>query len=273
MFFRRLKDKFQWIQKHHWPIVRSRVQFCGLLFFGSRPIALSPKPALIISPHQDDETLGCGGLIALKCQANIPVEVLFLTDGAASHIWHPQFAQGEIAPVRKQEAIAALELLGVAAPQVHFLDHADGKLKWIDPAKRELIIAQITDRILVFQPGEIYVTHRHDRSNDHEVAYDVVQAAIHRSGLAIDLIEYPIWILWKPVLFQDLKPEELAGARRLAIGPVNAQKQQALQAYKSQYTPIGDTTSTVLPKGFLWRFTLPYELFFPVKVADQKNQG
>ncbi len=264
-FFHRLQNKIQWIQNHHWPIFRSRLQFCWLLCFGSQPIDLSPKSALIVSPHQDDETLGCGGLIALKRQQGIPVEVLFITDGAASHVWHPQFANGEIAPVRQQEAIAALELLGVDASQVHFLNHHDGQLKWIDAAQRELIVSQITDRLLAFQPGEIYVTHRHDRSNDHEVAYALMQAAIARSGLTIDLIEYPIWILWKPVLFKDLQPAEIAGAQRLPIRSVIAQKQKALQAYRSQYEPIGDTTSTVLPKGFLWRFTLPYEIFFSAK--------
>ncbi len=262
---RRFQSKPQWIKKHHWPILRSRVQFLWLLYLGSQTIDLSPKSALIISPHQDDETLGCGGLIALKRQLQIPVEVLFITDGAASHIWHPQFEQGEIAPIRKQEAIEALAELGVATEQVHFLNHHDGQLKWIDPAQRELITQQLTDRLLTFQPGEIYVTHRHDRSNDHEVAYELVQAAIARSGLAIDLIEYPIWILWKPVLFKDLSPEELAGARRLSIRSVIRQKQQALGAYRSQYLPIADTTSTVLPKGFLWRFSLPYEVFFPAR--------
>jgi N-acetylglucosamine malate deacetylase 1 len=34
--------------------------------------------------------------------------------------------------------------------------------------------------------------------------------------------------------------------------------------YRSQYLPIGDTPGTVLPYGFLWRFKLPFELFFKV---------
>jgi N-acetylglucosamine malate deacetylase 1 len=264
-YIRRFQNKLQWIKKHHWPIVRRRIQFLWLLYLGSQTIELSPKSALIISPHQDDETLGCGGLIALKRQLQIPVEVLFITDGAASHIWHPQFEHGEIAPVRQQEAIAALSQLGVESAQIHFLNHNDGQLKWIDPTQRELITQQLTDRLLVFQPGEIYVTHRHDRSNDHEMSYELIQAAIARSGLSIDLIEYPIWILWKPVLFQDLSLQELAGARRLSIRSVIQQKRQALGAYQSQYLPIADITSTVLPKGFLWRFSLPYELFFTTR--------
>ena len=258
----RIFRKMQWIKTHHWPIFRSRVQFCGLLFFGSQSISLSPKSTLIISPHQDDETLGCGGLIALKRAQNIAVNVLFITDGSASHRWHPDFKNGEIAPVRHQEAIEALQILGVENSSIHFLDQPDGQLKWVSESVRESIVMQLTTHILAVQPGEIYVTHHHDRSNDHEVAYDLIKVAIQRSGLMVDLLEYPIWILWKPLLFRDLSPRELLGAKRLSIGTVMPQKRQALKAYRSQYTPIGETTSTVLPKGFLWRFFLPYEIFF-----------
>ena len=258
----RIARKIQWIKTHHWPIFQSRVQFCGLLFFGSRSISLSSKSTLIVSPHQDDETLGCGGIIALKRAQDIAVNVLFMTDGSASHCWHPNFKNGEISPVRHQEAIEALQILGVEESQIRFLDQPDGQLKWVSESVQESIVTQLTNHILAVQPGEIYVTHRHDRSNDHEMTYSLIKAAIQQSGLTIDLLEYPIWILWKPLLFKDLSPQELSGAKRLFIGTVMPQKRRALEAYRSQYTPIGETTSTVLPKGFLWRFFLPYEVFF-----------
>ncbi len=40
------------------------------------------KP-LILAPHPDDESLGCGGLIAAACAAGPPPIILVLTDGAA----------------------------------------------------------------------------------------------------------------------------------------------------------------------------------------------
>jgi N-acetylglucosamine malate deacetylase 1 len=257
----RLRNKIQWIQTHHWPRFVGRVQFLGLLFGYAQPMEISNKSALIVSPHQDDETLGCGGVIALKRDRGVEVNVAFITDGAASHVWHPQYAQGEIAPVRQQEAIEALGILGVQLENIHCLGYPDGQLRWIEADRQQKIIDQLSNLIQSTQPEEIYVTHQCDRSSDHEVAYKLVEQAIATSGCPTQLIQYPIWILWKPVLGRDLNLQELSGLRRLRIGGVAAKKAQALRAYRSQYQPIADTTSTVLPSGFLWRFKLPYELF------------
>src|SRR4030065_330273 len=41
--------------------------------------------AVIFAPHQDDETLGCGGTIMLKRKAGTPVACVFMTDGSTSH--------------------------------------------------------------------------------------------------------------------------------------------------------------------------------------------
>jgi N-acetylglucosamine malate deacetylase 1 len=257
----RLRNKIQWIQTQHWPRFVGRVQFLGLLFGYAQPMEISNRSALIVSPHQDDETLGCGGVIALKRDRGVEVNVAFITDGAASHVWHPQYAQGEIAPVRQQESIEALGILGVQPENIHCLGYPDGQLRWIEADRQQKIIDQLSNLIQTTQPEEIYVTHQRDRSSDHEVAYELVERAIAASGCPTQLIQYPIWILWKPLLGQDLNLQELSGLRRLRIGGVAAKKAQALRAYRSQYQPIADTTSTVLPKGFLWRFGLPYELF------------
>jgi N-acetylglucosamine malate deacetylase 1 len=257
----RLQNKLRWLQKYEFPAWLSLVQYLGLSA-SSRSTALTQKSALIVAPHQDDETLGCGGLIALKREQGIPVQVVFVTDGAASHAWHPKFRSGEIAPIRKQEALEALAILGVEAAQVHFLDQRDGKLKYTTEDDRQQATHQLTEIIRSFKPGEVYVTHRHDRSADHEVTYTLTKRAIARSGQTIDLLEYPIWILWKTLLFQNVKPSEWAGASRLAIHTVKDKKRQALETYRSQYLPIEGDGGTVLPHGFLRRFFLPYEVFF-----------
>ncbi len=46
---------------------------------------LGGERPLILAPHADDESLGCGGLIAACCERGQQPVVAILTDGAASH--------------------------------------------------------------------------------------------------------------------------------------------------------------------------------------------
>ena len=45
---------------------------------------LGGERPLILAPHADDESLGCGGLIAACCERGQQPIVVILTDGAAS---------------------------------------------------------------------------------------------------------------------------------------------------------------------------------------------
>jgi N-acetylglucosamine malate deacetylase 1 len=108
--------------------------------------------------------------------------------------------------------------------------------------------------ILTHKPQEVYVPHRQDRHDggDHEATYELVKVAIAQTDLEIDLLQYPVWILWHALPIVDLKPQELAGAYRLSIGAAQARKKKAILAYVSQ----------TFPQGFLDRFMMPYEIFF-----------
>jgi LmbE family N-acetylglucosaminyl deacetylase len=226
--------------------VYSNLLFKGLLL-SSKSLTLNQKPAMIFSPHQDDETLGCAGVIALKRDADIPVTVVFLTNGAKSPV-------AEAAAVRRQEATVALNMLGVTCANTYFLDQPDGGLRRLEDRRREDLINHLTQLIRTHQPQEVYVPHRQDRHDggDHEATYELVKAAIAQTDLEIELLQYPVWILWHALPFVDLKPRELAGAYRLSIGAAQARKKKAISAYVSQ----------TFPQGFLDRFLTPYEVFF-----------
>jgi LmbE family N-acetylglucosaminyl deacetylase len=266
--FHQFQNKIFWLYKYKFKIPElkrgflSILQLRWLLHIGSKPMDISQKSAMIISPHQDDEVLGCGGLIALKQEKGIPLQVVFMTDGAASHSWHPNFKSGEIVPVRRNEAITALSILGVDVSQIQFLDKPDSKLSYLKENERQETIQQLVQLLQSFQPEEVYVPHRHDRTKEHETTYKLVTEAIIQSGMKVDLIQYPIWILWNAVLFRDLKLDELSGAYSLAIHPMLKKKQAAIAAYHSQYTPIDMHSSPILKPSFLKRFNIPYEVFF-----------
>ncbi|MBW4564065.1 MAG: PIG-L family deacetylase [Mojavia pulchra JT2-VF2] len=265
-FLHRLQNKVLWIFNHKLPEFLteylSLLQFLWLVHIGSKPLTVSQKSAMIIAPHQDDEVLGCGGLIGLKREQNIPVQIVFITDGAASHSWHSDFKSGEIVPIRRQEALTSLSILGVDSSHIHFLDKPDSKLQYLDLNTRQQIIEELAQLLLSFQPGEVYVPHRQDRTKDHEATYELVKTAIRLAGIKVEQIQYPIWILYKSLLFRDLKLHELAGAYCLSIHSIQSKKTKAIKVYRSQYEAIDVGLSPVLKPAFLRRFSLPYEVFF-----------
>jgi N-acetylglucosamine malate deacetylase 1 len=219
----------------------------------SQPMTIDERSAMVFSPHQDDETLGCGGMIALKRQCKGSVSVVFLTDGQGG-IADPNLSVEQKVELRKQEAIAALTILGVEQSDMHFLDKPDGTLSHLSEQQRQQTIDQLVQLLRDYQPQEIYVPHRRDRHPDHEATYDLVQAAVMQLGLQTTVRQYAIWILWKAPLLVDLQLTEIVGSKRLSIQPVIEQKKAAIAVYESQ--------CQTLPAGFLDRFVADDEFFW-----------
>lgn len=226
-----------------------------LLNYGTHLTTVSQSSALIFAPHQDDETFGCGGLIALKRHQNVAVQVVFLTDGSADK------QDSQIAQTRRQEAISALSILGVNAQQIHFLDYPDGHLNQL--VHDQSAIAELAQLLARYQPIEVYVPHCKDHHPDHEATYALVNQAITESQMQVHLIQYAIWALWKSPFLLKLKPQDLANAYRISIDAVQDQKHCAIAAYRSQ--------TAILPPQFLQQFSQPFEVFFtasPRKLPD-----
>ncbi|MEH2161517.1 MAG: PIG-L family deacetylase [Nostoc sp.] len=229
-----------------------------LLIFRSQPLPVNQKSAIIFSPHQDDETLGCGGLIALKREMGVPIKVIFLTDGQKSHTATPWIQPPEnLIQVRKQEATTALHILGLEVSDIHFFNLTDSTLSHLTSEQYENTIKSIVELIRTFKPGEIYVPHRKDNHPDHECTYQFIKTAIEQLQLSleVELLQYPIWIFWLSPLFFQLKLQYLSGAYRLPINSILEKKKQAISVYQSQYP--------ILPPRFIKSFLeKKYEIFF-----------
>ena len=77
--------------------------------------------ALVLAPHPDDESLGCGGLIAAACAGGQPPIVVVLTDGAGSHPNSRAYPPDRLRTTREAETLAALACLGLLEDRVVFL--------------------------------------------------------------------------------------------------------------------------------------------------------
>ena len=223
-----------------------------ILNWGSQPLKFWEKSAMVFAPHQDDETFGCGGMIARKKEQGIPVAIAFLTDGRGSHGLDTD-AQNLI-HIRQQESLTALSILGVNSSEIHFLNYQDGSLSSLNLEVKQQIITQISELLKIYQPGEVYLPHRKDCHRDHEATYSLVKEAINQAGIITEIFQYPIWIFWRSPLFILLKLQDIAGAYRFSITSVKEKKQRAITAYPSQIQ--------MLPYGFINRFLNSEEIFF-----------
>jgi len=226
----------------------------------SRPMRLGAEPILVFAPHADDETLGCGGLIALKRRAGCAVTVVFLTDGSRSHEGRAEAPSPEaLAALRREEARTALGTLSVPPESIHFLDFPDGALGNLPQDGRAALQAALADLLQRYRPALVFVPHRLDGHADHTAAYEAVTAAIALDAATSTAVyAYPVWLFWtRNRLFGNLPGSALAGAYRLPIGSALEQKRQAMAAYRSQLE--------VLPPGFVEPQMAPDEYFFRVR--------
>jgi LmbE family N-acetylglucosaminyl deacetylase len=219
----------------------------------SQPLTFSHKSAMVFAPHQDDETFGCGGMIALKRESGIPVVVAFLTDGQGANNSELN-SPNKIIQIRKQEAVTALKILGVELSEIYFLEKPDGSLPYLKTEERQQTISQIVELLKQYQPEEVYLPHYKDCHRDHEATYTLVKEAIAQTKITVDLIQYPIWLFWRAPLFMMLKLQDIAAASHLSIASVQKKKNQAISSYCSQLN--------ILPQGFITRFLGSNEIFF-----------
>lgn len=115
---------------------------------------------LVIAPHADDETIGCGGTLAGLLAAGSAVEVLVMTDGAADEP-DPE-RRREIGQLRLAETGQALDLLGGGHARCAFLPDRglSGRLPEVAGLLREALLRSRPDLVFVPSPVEVHPDHR-----------------------------------------------------------------------------------------------------------------
>jgi len=145
------------------------------------------RSAMVFAPHPDDETLGCGGTILQKRRAGAAMQLVFMTDGAASN---PGLSSGaEMRMTRHREALEAVEILGLEPARVSWLDFPDGELLlW-----RAEAVMRVSRLLHLHRPEQILLPYAWREHADHVATHSIVYEALGRVGLAATLLEYPVW--------------------------------------------------------------------------------
>lgn len=138
---------------------------------------------LVIAPHPDDESVGCGGAVAKHTRAGDRVEVVFLTSGeAGGHGQKPALT----GPLREQEARDAAAILGLA--DLHFWRLPDGAL-----LPDEAVIARLVGLLQVTLPDVLYAPWENDQHSDHRAAARLVLEAAGMGFRPAAMWGYEIW--------------------------------------------------------------------------------
>ncbi|MEH2380370.1 MAG: PIG-L deacetylase family protein [Nostoc sp.] len=216
------------------------------------------SPVLIVAPHPDDETLGCGGAIALLRSLNCHVQVLVISDGTLSHPRSRKYPADRLKALREAETLSALKLLGVEVNDVTFLRMQDGSIA----TQYQSAVASCRAYITEIAPQIIFLPWRYDPHADHRATWKLIHAVLDDLRLSPRLIEYPIWD-WDWDQRGSLPASVEVTTWRLNISTVVELKQQAIAAYRSQITDLIDDD----PEGFrlsaemLANFTRPWEVY------------
>ena len=216
---------------------------------------------VVVAPHPDDESLGCGGLIAQARAQGLPVRLIVVSDGCGSHPNSRTYPPERLRGLRERETVAAAGELGLAGDGISFLRLPDAHVPRAGAAA-EAAADAVAEAARECEAGAVVTTWRHDPHCDHEAAAAIV--ALARKRLAdVRVFEFPVWG-W------TLSPETEVGAAptgfRLDVKGQRDAKRKAVAAHASQTTALiaDDPDGFRLSEAMIERLCGPYEPFIEI---------
>ena len=122
---------------------------------------------LVIAPHPDDETLGCGGTLLKHRAAGDSLSWLIVTRGHEPQ-WSAEALGNKEGEIERVAAAYEFE-------RVFRFDYPTTRMDTISQAE---IIASMGRVIAEAQPHSVYLNHAGDVHSDHRIAFDSVISAI-----------------------------------------------------------------------------------------------
>ncbi len=165
---------------------------------------------LVISPHPDDEVIGCGGALLQALLSQASVWVLYLTDGERG---------GE--PQRRRDEVKAVQDLCHRRCGRTFTAHFAGQ------PELHLSAAGIQQEVFnlcrQYAPQYLFLPHQGDNHRDHRDANLALTARARelRQQYRVKIFGYEIWSPLQMDAFVDISDRE-------------ADKRQIIQLYQSQ---------------------------------------
>lgn len=220
---------------------------------------------LVVAPHPDDESIGCGGLIALLRAAGQGVSVVLVSDGMMSHPGSRRFGREARGALRVAELREALDRLGVGRDRLVELGCPDGAVPGPGDAGFDAAVGAMRAALAWSGAATVVTPWRRDPHRDHRAAGAIVRAAIAGASPTPRLIEYPVWAAERARPDEQPQPGE-AICWRLGIGAAVERKLAAIDAHRSQWGGVidDDPEGFTLPASMRARAAEPVETYIEV---------
>lgn len=219
MNFRRLKDNLlslNHLRKFAGFIVLKNAWGSG---FKLKIMTRPPRGrVLVLSPHPDDDALGCGGALKLHARQGDRIKVIYLFDGSGGISTSPR-RRLMVVKKREAEAYRAAQILGIH--ELEFWHISDGTLSSTRTAMRKL--ARVCR---AFHPTTIYAPSFLDPHPDHFITAKILADYLAQNNFKGEIFSYEIWA-----------PQFVN--RLLCVDGVMNNKIQAIKAHQSQLKAWG----------------------------------
>ncbi len=237
-------------------------------------IPLEPLAALgrvaVFAPHPDDETLGCGGLLALLKDAGSSVHVVIVSDGGASHPNSRRYPRPKLAALRASEAREAVAKLGLdPAAELEFLGLPDGGVPdgraggEAGTAAFAAAVDAVATRLTRWKIDTVVAPVRADAHADHRASFRIIDAAMAQMDRRPRLLEYGIW--GTPGRAGVAVDPQQTPYRNyyVDVSRVLRRKRAAIACHRSQATGLidDDPTGFRLSPGVIAHFSTRWESF------------
>ncbi|MCL2918344.1 PIG-L deacetylase family protein [Shewanella litorisediminis] len=127
----------------------------------------SSKVVLVVAPHADDETLGCGGTLLRYAELGAEIHWLLVTEMST------RYGYKEPQVLKRNEEIERVAK-AYRFSQVHKLGLQPAALDTISKSELVGAISKVINRV---KPDDVFTVFRNDAHSDHEIVYDAVISA------------------------------------------------------------------------------------------------
>lgn len=214
-----------------WPVLTTVRSLAG-----DGPILATPtfRRVLVLAAHPDDETAGCGGVVALLADGGAVVEIAIATSGEGTI--GADLDAGEVARRREDEARRAAALLGARPPR--FLTLRDGGL----PEQLDALAGDLRALVADTAPEAIFLPWFLDGHPDHQA----VGLALERAAIGddVELWGYETWTPLTPNRLVDItkvfdRKERALASYETAHLAFDVSSMLGLNRYRSAHASIG----------------------------------